>query len=125
MHTAGVIISQRNERIRIVGFQVYYWYRSEDDQDRSVRQHCQMTAGAASSADILREVQRLQAQGYEVQRVQVRTVCPVCHANARVLIRTYKTRPPKYKDCSACQGNGLIGPALEFPISVPAEMVGV
>lgn len=100
-----------------MSYSVDYWYRHESDDDRSVRTHAQMMSRADSSADIAREVQNLQRGGYEVQRIQVHTVCPRCDSNGRYVVKVYKRSPAEYADCSVCHGTGHIG-ALDYPVPV-------
>ena len=99
-----------------MGYRIDTWYRHETDSDRSVRQHPQMCSGAETSGDIVRTVGELKQAGYEVQRVQVQCVCPTCKGNARILARTFKRAPARYKDCSTCQGFGTVGNPLDWPV---------
>ena len=96
-------------------YAVDYWYRHETDPDQSTRQYAQMLAGATTGGDIASEIARLRKLGYHVQRAVVYTICPRCHSNARMLAKTYKTRPPKYVDCPSCEGKGRIA-SIDWPI---------
>lgn len=99
-----------------MAYRVDTWYRSAGDSDRSVQQTPQMCSGAETSGDIVRMVRELQAQGYEVQRVQVESVCPTCKGNARICVRKFKRAPTKYKDCLTCKGQGTVGGRLDWPV---------
>lgn len=103
-----------------MAFTVDYWYRHSSDADRGVRECCQMMAGAETSGDIVRTVKELQAGDYEVQRIKVRTNCPRCKSNGRYVVKTFKRKPPIYKDCPTCEMTGFIG-ELDYP--VPAEEI--
>ena len=93
-----------------------WWYRSHNDQDRSVRQHPQMLSGFNTREDLAEEISRMRASGYEIQKILIQLSCPRCQANGQIITRTFKTKPPRRKTCPTCNGDGRVGPRLSWPL---------
>lgn len=103
-------------------YQVDYWYRHESDPDQSIRDIPQMFAGAPNGeGDILQTIASLRAQGYTVQRVELRAVCARCDGSGRVGKRpkgARRDRPyrPVYVDCAVCDGGKKEYPRIKWPL---------
>ncbi len=74
-----------------------YWYRHNEDPDRSVRTSCQMM----SNSPVLSTIADLVTGGYIVQRVDVFELCDTCGGSGRI----QKKRPAfAWKTCPTCKG---------------------
>jgi hypothetical protein len=111
-------------------FSAEFWYRPAEDADEGLRDLPQMMAPAASEAAALAEAERLRAQGYCLQRIDLLRTCEACGGAGKI------SRPPKgtrrkqaaslpawrliWERCAFCGGEGyterraLLLPAEEW-----------
>lgn len=106
---------------------VDFWYRHEDDTERIQRAEPQMTMGAQSDDDIVREIASLRSQGYLIQRVVVQTLCTnvLCQGSGQIAVPPKGTRLKNiaslpawrlvYRTCTDCDGNGYLS-TRDYPI---------
>lgn len=118
MHTATATTPHPSSTTRSRLYDVDYWYRHESDADRTIRSICQMSAAARDEAQVRTEIAGLQAQGYEVQKVVMRLVCPTCDGRGRIgripkgmrkaKIATLPNWRLVWTSCGRCMGDGWL-----------------
>jgi hypothetical protein len=95
-----------------------FWYCHETDP-QPIRTHCQMISPAVSEPAVLAEAHRMETQGYIIQKIVLRTLCPTCEGNGRIARRPKGCRKRNlpawmlhYSDCPTCQGDTWIDSAI-------------
>lgn len=110
-------------------YQADYWYRHESDADRSVRDVPQMMAPVDDATAPALEIQRLQARGYTVQKVELYALCARCDGAGRVGKRpkgVHKaTVLPSWRlvwvTCPVCKGQPKYARLQIYPVrEIPA-----
>ena len=97
-------------------FLVDWWFRHHEDPDQSVRISPQMMGHAGDADEVQREIAEMRAQGYNVQRVVMRTPCPDCGGHGRIGVRPKGVRKAKvlpawrltWRDCVRCGTEGYV-----------------